>query len=508
MLLVYGAAVLLMSASISADDAVLANKPEDCSTDRRSAQLLKSQLAIVKTERKNLHQSYSQLKEHIAQRDSSCQIETANLEGSIKSKSIALNKIIALEEKDRTNEAIIANLRGTVLKHSTVEKKRIAAQQSSAAATAKPANDHSGLKVYVYDMPRFNEDFYNAHLSEYGKKCRNQIGEREMHTRFLNSSNRVTDGEQADLYYVPVYTGCYRSVVGTELQTDAYSATYKFITDAVELIKKNYPFWERSQGRDHVWLFLYDYGVCLEYARPNARRRRIPSGLENSILVQYLGDLTPGMECFNTWKDVVIPAFINNPEVLAVRGGENIDPKTRNIFAYFRGSIKWKLSKFHTKEMNYSNGVREIINNTYHNDPRFSLHQGSSPDYIKEMTSSVFCLAPLGYAVWNFRLYESIICGCIPVILADNVELPFEKDLDYRSFSVKVLETQAHLLGNILASIPKETIREKQQALKLVWKKFSYQSPTEEGDAFSGLLDQLAAHAKRPYQPAAKSYWL
>ena len=65
------------------------------------------------------------------------------------------------------------------------------------------------------------------------------------------------------------------------------------------------------------------------------------------------------------------------------------------------------------------------------------------------MPSSIFCLAPLGYAVWNFRLYESIICGCIPVILADNVELPFEKDLDYRTFSVKVLETQAHLLGNI-----------------------------------------------------------
>jgi len=348
----------------------------------QSTQLLKTQLGIAKKERMNMHQSYSQLKEHIAQKDKSCQIETADLEGSIKSKSIAVNKIIALEEKDRTNEAIISNLRGTVLKYSTQENKRLAAGQSGVAA--KPANAHSDLKVYVYDMPRFNEDFYTAHLAEYGKKCRNQIGEREMHTRFLNSSSRVTDGELADLYYVPVYTGCYRSVVGTELQTDAYSATYKFITDAVELIKKNYPFWERSQGRDHVWLFLYDYGVCLEYARPNARLRRIPSGLENSILVQYLGDLTPGMECFNTWKDVVIPAFINNPEVLEVRGGETIDPAQRSIFAYFRGSIKWKLSKFHTKEMNYSNGVREIINNTYSNDSASACTKARRPTTSKK----------------------------------------------------------------------------------------------------------------------------
>ena len=39
------------------------------------------------------------LQEHISQRDKSCQIEVANLEGTVKTKSIALNKIIALEEK-------------------------------------------------------------------------------------------------------------------------------------------------------------------------------------------------------------------------------------------------------------------------------------------------------------------------------------------------------------------------------------------------------------------------
>lgn len=28
--------------------------------------------------------------------------------------------------------------------------------------------------------------------------------------------------------------------------------------------------------------------------------------------------------------------------------------------------------------------------------------------------------------------------GCIPVIIADNIELPFESVIDYRSFTVKV----------------------------------------------------------------------
>jgi hypothetical protein len=351
-------------------------------------------------------------------------------------------------------------------------------------------------------------DFYNSHTAEYANKCRNQIGEKELHNRFLNSPNRVMDGELADLYYVPVYTGCYRTVVGTELQTEAYSATYKFITDAVQNIKKNYPYWERSQGRDHVWVFLYDYGVCLEYARPNAELRRIPAGLENSVLVQYLGDVTPGMECFNTWKDIVIPPYINNPKILGGRGGADVDPNTRHIFAYFRGSIKWKLSKWHTKEMNYSRGVREVINKTFHNDDLFSLHQGSSEHYIEEMESSIFCLAPLGYALWNFRLFESVILGCIPVIIADNIELPFERQLDYRTFSIKVLESQVSYLKDILLSIPKEDIRKKQDMLKVVWKKFTYPEPSEEGDAFDLLLDELQTRSNRPHQPAAKTYWL
>ena len=124
--------------------------------------------------------------------------------------------------QDRTNQAIIANLRSSVLKYDYLQRKQLDAKKQQPSKSK-----HADLKVYVYDMPRFNVDFYNAHLSEYSKKCRNQIGEREMHQRFLNSTNRVLDGEQADLYYVPVYTGCYRSVVGTELQTDAYSATYK-----------------------------------------------------------------------------------------------------------------------------------------------------------------------------------------------------------------------------------------------------------------------------------------
>ena len=134
-------------------------------------------------------------------------------------KETAERKAKALEEKDRTNQAIIDNLRSSLLKSNYHEKKVWKSDQNERIKAEKK------VAIYVYDLPRFNMDFYNAHLTEYGAKCRNQIGEKELHQRFLDSPNRVMDGELADLYYVPVYTGCYRTVVGTELQTDAYSAT-------------------------------------------------------------------------------------------------------------------------------------------------------------------------------------------------------------------------------------------------------------------------------------------
>ena len=40
--------------------------------------------------------------------------------------------------------------------------------------------------------------------------------------------------------------------------------------------------------------------------------------------------------------------------------------------------------------------------------------------------------------------------GCIPVIIADNIELPFEQFLDYRSFTVKIAEEDVARLKEIL----------------------------------------------------------
>jgi hypothetical protein len=119
------------------------------------------------------------------------------------------------------------------------------------------------LKVYVYDMPRE----FNSDLAEAAPNCMYNAGytwqtkytlETYMHKMLLKSSLRTTDPEQANLFYVPIYVGCYLHNIGTNF----LKASTK-IMDGVKWIKQHHPYWDLSQGRDHVFTFTHDIGGCV-----------------------------------------------------------------------------------------------------------------------------------------------------------------------------------------------------------------------------------------------------
>lgn len=51
---------------------------------------------------------------------------------------------------------------------------------------------------------------------------------------------------------------------------------------------------------------------------------------------------------------------------------------------------------------------------------------------VSSVTRSIFCLSPAGDTPSSARLFDAIVSGCIPVIVSDELELPFEGILDYR----------------------------------------------------------------------------
>ena len=48
----------------------------------------------------------------------------------------------------------------------------------------------------------------------------------------------------------------------------------------------------------------------------------------------------------------------------------------------------------------------------------------------------MFCLSPAGDTPSSARLYDAVVSGCIPVVVSDELELPFEGMFDYRQVLV------------------------------------------------------------------------
>ena len=54
--------------------------------------------------------------------------------------------------------------------------------------------------------------------------------------------------------------------------------------------------------------------------------------------------------------------------------------------------------------------------------------------YHETLALHTFALCPGGWEPWSPRLYDAMYDGAIPVILADNMKLPFRDYLDWKGF--------------------------------------------------------------------------
>eukprot|EP00615_Pteridomonas_danica_P004457 CAMPEP_0114335888 /NCGR_PEP_ID=MMETSP0101-20121206/5347_1 /TAXON_ID=38822 ORGANISM="Pteridomonas danica, Strain PT" /NCGR_SAMPLE_ID=MMETSP0101 /ASSEMBLY_ACC=CAM_ASM_000211 /LENGTH=447 /DNA_ID=CAMNT_0001467641 /DNA_START=32 /DNA_END=1375 /DNA_ORIENTATION=+ len=63
-------------------------------------------------------------------------------------------------------------------------------------------------------------------------------------------------------------------------------------------------------------------------------------------------------------------------------------------------------------------------------------------DYVAQLMKSRFCLHLQGDTTTSRRLFDSIAAGCIPVIIADNVNLPFSDKIDWSLFTIIVPESE------------------------------------------------------------------
>lgn len=363
---------------------------------------------------------------------------------------------------------------------------------SSLHKTQRP----NGIKVFVYQLPsRYNADWLS------NERCSSHLfaAEVAIHRALMTSDVRTFDPWEADFFFVPVYVSCNFSTVNG---FPAIGHARSLIAAAIGLVSSQLPFWNRSRGADHVFVASHDFGSCFHTLEDVAIADGVPKFLRNSIVLQTFG-VKHNHPCQDV-EHVVIPPYIS-PE--SVRSTLKKSPVTghRDIFAFFRG--KMELNPKNVSGRFYSKRVRTDIWRRYGDDRRFYLRRERLAGYQSEIVRSKFCLCPLGWAPWSPRLVESVALGCVPVIIADGIRLPFPAAVPWADISLTVAENAVDRLGDILEHVAVTNLTAIQRNLwdPSVRRALLFNVPILEGDATWQVVESLSMGMDRSHRRSSAS---
>ncbi|KAJ6405436.1 hypothetical protein OIU84_013405 [Salix udensis] len=257
---------------------------------------------------------------------------------------------------------------------------------------------HLSLKLYVYEEDEIDglKELLRGRDGKISADAclKGQWGTQvKIHRLLLESRLRTRKKEEADLFFVPAYVKCVRMMGG--LNDKEINHTY---------VK--------------VLIFVFPSGAGAHLFRSWA------TYINRSIILTPEADRTDKKDtsAFNTWKDIIIPGNVE-------------DGMTK------RGLIelaKQFPDKLESPELKFSGPGKY-----------------GRMEYFQHLRDAKFCLAPRGESSWTLRFYESFFVECVPVILSDQAEFPFQNVIDYTQISIKWPSTRIGLeLLEYLESIP------------------------------------------------------
>lgn len=260
------------------------------------------------------------------------------------------------------------------------------------------------------------------------------------------------------------------------------------------------PAWQRSGGRDHILPVHHPWSF-----------KSVRRFMKKAIW------LLPDMDSSGNWykpgevwleKDLILP-YVPNVDLCNAECVLETQSK-RTTLLFFRGRLK----------RNAGGKIRSKLVAVLHDIEGIVMEEGSAGLAGKEaaqtgMRKSIFCLSPAGDTPSSARLFDAIVSGCIPVIVSDELELPFEGILDYRKISLFVSSSDAIQPGwlvNFLKNIDSKQIKEMQANLAKYSRHFLYSSPNQPlgpedltWRMIAGKLVNIKLHLRRSQRVVAES---
>ncbi|KAJ6730585.1 EXOSTOSIN FAMILY PROTEIN [Salix viminalis] len=354
---------------------------------------------------------------------------------------------------------------------------------------------HLSLKIYVYEegeIDGLKELLRGRDGKISADAClKGQWGTQvKIHRLLLESRLRTRKKEEADLFFVPAYVKCVRMMGG--LNDKEINHTYVKVLSQM-------PYFRRSGGRDHVFVFPSGAGAHLF--------RSWATYINRSIILTPEADRTDKKDtsAFNTWKDIIIPG--NVEDGMTKRGVAMVQPlplSKRKYLANYLGRAQGKVGRLKLIEL-----AKQFPDKLESPELKFSgPDKYGRIEYFQHLRDAKFCLAPRGESSWTLRFYESFFVECVPVILSDQAEFPFQNVIDYTQISIKWPSTRIGLeLLEYLESIPDENIEHMLAAGRQVRCLWVYAPEIESCSAMQGIMWELQRKVRKFHQ-SAETFWL
>ncbi|XP_010514879.1 PREDICTED: probable arabinosyltransferase ARAD1 [Camelina sativa] len=287
------------------------------------------------------------------------------------------------------------------------------------------------------------------------------------------AAKRVYNSTEADVIFVPFFSS---------LSYNRFSKVnpHQKISRNKDLQRKLVSFltvqeeWKRSGGRDHVVLAHHPNSML------DARNKLFPA----MFILSDFGRYPPTVA--NVEKDVIAPYKH------VIKGYENDSSgfDSRPILLYFQGAIYRKDGGFVRQELFYLLQDEKDVHFSFG-----SVRNGGINKASQGMHNSKFCLNIAGDTPSSNRLFDAIASHCVPVIISDDIELPFEDVIDYSEFSVFVRTSDAlkeNFLVKLIRGISKEEWTRMWNRLQEVEKHYEFHFPSKPDDAVQMIWQAIA----------------
>ncbi len=164
-----------------------------------------------------------------------------------------------------------------------------------------------------------------------------------------------------------------------------------------------------------------------------------------------------------TWERALNPRTISMP-ALPVTPGQ-FDPGAKSILAGFRGVDSHPCRRALAALDNGTTIRAELVARQNHFGRLDATAGLSDPAYTALMAASLFAFVPRGDAEFSYRLLEAMSFGCIPIVIADGLVLPFDRLVPWADISLHMPEAKVADLPAFLSQVSPSRIAAMQRGV-------------------------------------------